>query len=365
MKAGGADGASADSVVMAAAVYVCGGVSSKSRRARTSAELTRKRHLRRRFAEKTRKKRGREDISGDVRLHEIGPFCTCAIICPRLCLYGWQDVIKRVWRCNERGDDVSIKNNIFMIHSWEESQTYLQMIRLLKKGSSKISDYSVPPWKAVEGSDTVIKESINSRISTATAVVVLNTPKLHKRPMSNYEMEVAVAMGKRIVVLQPHKNFWQPIPAILDDHLYRVAPWRSDVLGQAIRGEYPQDGRVFDIAEETERRAVVKTICLAGSIISIALIIKSATAFKKLAKDLEKEGVKLDFTKTGAKVLKFAAGGALVASTLAAILTRDTEAASSAAIAGGLVGAAFGGYRVYRAALNGTSHLRILSITPS
>ena len=245
------------------------------------------------------------------------------------------------------------RKNIFVIHSWDEAHTFARMKDLLSARDAGLADYSVPPWKAVEGSDEEVASSIRSRIASASAVVVLNTPGLHQRPWSTFEMECAVEMGKQIIVLQPHDDSRRPIPSALNDHLYRVVSWRSDVLGRAIRGEYPQDERVFEIAEHADQRVVVQNASIGVGAVSLVLLGGAVAGFKKLSDELAAQGVSLQWTPqaTGA-VVKFGAGGALLAGLLTALLTKNPQAALWAAAAGGLAGAAVGGSRVYLAAQN-------------
>jgi hypothetical protein len=258
------------------------------------------------------------------------------------------------------------RNNIFVIHSWEESPTYHRMMELLSAREAGVADYSLPPWKAVEGPDDEVIASIDSRISTATAVVVLNTPGIHHRPWSSYEMQTAVRMNKRIVVLQPHEGFWRPIPSILDDHLYRVAPWRSDVLGKAIRGDYPQDGRIFDIAEQAERRALTQLLAVGVGTVSIALLVTTVLELRDLQNDLAGAGIHVEWNDhaTGRTALHALTGAALIGG-LTALITEDAKAAVIMAVAGGLAGAAFGTHRMYKARLNGMSSLRVLTVVPA
>jgi len=257
---------------------------------------------------------------------------------------------------------MSGRKNLFVIHSWAEPESYARVMELLHARESGIADYSIPPWKAIDRPSDVTA-SIRSRITTASAVVVLNTPGLHKRRMSSQEMEIAASLEKRIVVLQPHGNFWQPIPRALDGRVYRVAAWRGDVLGRAIRGEYPHDGRIFDIAEQCDRRRVVQ--CLAAGVggISLALLLRELSAYWKLRQELGAEGIQLhDGTVPAGEIAKGALVGAILAGTLTALLTKDSESALCAAAAGGVVGATVGAVRTYQAALHGTSSLRVLAL---
>ncbi|MCK6517359.1 TIR domain-containing protein [Myxococcota bacterium] len=255
------------------------------------------------------------------------------------------------------------RHNLFIIHSWDEAHSYARMSEMLAQRDSGLADYSVPPWKAIPGPDDEVESSIIRRIQTASSVVVLNTPGLHDRPMSAFEMEQAVAMGKRIVVLQPHGALDQPIPRVLDGQYYRVSGWRSDGLGRAIRGEYPQDGRVFDIAEVAERRQLVGGIAALAGVGSFLVIGATLQNLKALEADLAASQVKLAWTKAETvQVVEPAMGGAVIGGLLAAIFTGDTKSVTMGVLAGASMGAAYGLTKVYQARLLGTQHLRVLTL---
>ena len=255
------------------------------------------------------------------------------------------------------------RHNLFVVHSWDEVGAYTRMKELLSSHESGLADYSVPPWKALEGPADVVAASLDSRIQTASAVVVMNTPGLHRRPTSTYEMQRSVEMGKRIIVLQPHGAFDHPIPQVLDGSIYRVASWRGDVLGRAIRGEYPHDGRVFDIAEVAERRTLVGGVAAVLGVASFLVAGATVGRLKALSDELAARGMRLDWTGAEtAQVLGPAVGGAIVAGLLTALITRDAKSAGLAALAGAGAGATYGLVTVYRARLVGTKNLRTITL---
>lgn len=255
------------------------------------------------------------------------------------------------------------RSNVFVIHSWEEADAYARMKELLAARESGLADFSVPPWKALPGPDDEIAASIDNRIQRASAVVVLNTPQLHHREWSSYEMTRAVEMNKRIVVLQPHGEFEQSIPQVLDGNVYRVAPWRSDVLGRAIRGEYPQDGRVFDISEVLERRELVKLAAGTVGFVSLLVAVKTAAEMKRLTEELAKNGMQLAWTNAEiAQVAIPALAVGFATMTLTALFTRDAKSALMAGVAGATAGATYGLLNVHRARVLGTKQLRVLTV---
>lgn len=258
------------------------------------------------------------------------------------------------------------RRNVMFIHSWAEPQLYHRAQDLVKAYDSGIADYSVPAWDPIPGPDRDVEASIRSRISTATAVVVINTDGLHRREGSSFEMKTAVEMGKRIIVLQPDGNFRQPIPKALDGAVYRFASWRSGVLGRAIRGEYPHDGRVFDIAELVDRKSMIQCLAVGAGVVSLAVLAWTAASYRRLAEELAAAGVQLEWSpKAKVDLAAHVAGGALLVGGITALLTGDVESTVVGAVGGALVGAAVSSVRTYQAMLHGTSRIRVLALAGS
>ncbi len=255
--------------------------------------------------------------------------------------------------------------NVFTIHSWDNADDCRRMEELLRECDPDLAHYSLPPERAVPGTTEEVAASIRSRIEFATAVVVLNTPGLHNRATSDFEMRTAVNLGKRIVVVQPHGEFQQPVPAVLDGQVYRYATWRSDVVGRAIRGEYPQDGRVFDLAEVADRRDVVGILAGGVAAVSIAVIVNTAGSLQNLQRELGAAGIDVRWNaKDTSKLLGHVVTGALIVGGIAAAFTGDFKTALYAAGAGGAAGAAIAVHRAYEARLIGASRVRVLAIAP-
>lgn len=258
---------------------------------------------------------------------------------------------------------MATRNNIFMVHSWDESDSYEQARSLLLSKESSLADYSIPHWQPVEGSEAEVKASIRARISWASAVIVLNTAGLHRRPFSAFEMQQAAELNKRIIVLQPHRKFGHPIPAALDGAVYRVVPWRGDVLGRAVRCEYPYDNRVFDVAEKADRRRIVQILAAVTGAASLLVLSRTASAFTSLREDLQKQGITLTVGSFSTEdMMSTALAGALLAGGITALATRDLSSACWGAAAGAVFGACLNANDQYRALLHGTQDLRVLTM---
>ncbi|MDC0681552.1 hypothetical protein [Sorangium atrum] len=91
--------------------------------------------------------------------------------------------------------------NVFAIHSWDDADALRRMEGLLRVADPSLAHYSVLPERALQGTSEEVERNITHRIAVATAVVVMNTPGLHQRETATFEMETAVRMGKRIIVV--------------------------------------------------------------------------------------------------------------------------------------------------------------------
>jgi hypothetical protein len=257
------------------------------------------------------------------------------------------------------------RRNLFLIHAWDDAATYAAAIDLLKSRDSGLADYSIPPWRGLEGSAREVDDAIRARLAVSSAVIVVNSPGLHRRPWSTREMTHSTMMDKRIVVLQPRDNFHLPIPEALDGHVYRVSSWRGDALGKAVRGEYPRDGRAFDIAEAVDRRELVERITMGVGAVSFVVLMPTLAASARLRADLAAAGVTLHPADELPTVAAFGVGGAIAGGGLAAAYTRDPWMGLLGAVAGGMAGVALGTTVSYHAALHGSRTLRVLSLEQS
>ncbi|MDC0681553.1 hypothetical protein [Sorangium atrum] len=135
-------------------------------------------------------------------------------------------------------------------------------------------------------------------------------------------------------------------------------------MGRAIRGEYPQDGRVFDLAEIADRRVLISILAAGVATVSFVVIARAASAFQALQQDLAARGIDLRWDGEATRtVVEHAVVGAGIGLLLGA-LSGDGRTAFYAAAGGAAIGAATGVHRVYNARLIGTTHLRVLTIEP-
>lgn len=252
--------------------------------------------------------------------------------------------------------------NVFAIHAWDDSHSCRRLEQLLRTSHPDLAHYTVLPERALDGSEEQVLRSIESRISFATAVVVVNVPGLHRRPTATFEMETAVRLGKRIVVVQPRGDFRLPVPEELDGHVYRFAPWRSNVVGRAIRGEYPHDGRIFDLAEVADRRTLAGTLAAGVSAVSFLVVGATVQEILSFRRELAAQGIALGWNSNDRLlVAQPVVQGALLGALFGA-LSGDAKTTLYAACAGAAIGSAVGVHRLYKAQLLGSESVRVLSI---
>jgi hypothetical protein len=176
-------------------------------------------------------------------------------------------------------------------------------------------------------------------------------------------MKQAVAMNKRIIVVQPHGEPNSPIPKALDGAFYKVTPWRSDVVGKAIQGHYQQDERVFDIAEIVERRLPIQITSGAATMVSFILLVREFRKWVELRQELDNQSICMPgSTATAITITVSTFLGAVLAGLLALSASRDPFTAFLAALAGGLTGAVIGSKLAHADVLRRISDLQTLNL---
>jgi hypothetical protein len=164
----------------------------------------------------------------------------------------------------------------------------------------------------------------------------------------------------------PRDDFHLPIPMAVDGNVYRVSSWRGDALGRAVRGEAPQESRVFDIAERRDRRDIVKMLAAGVTCASVVVIAASLHYLGQLARELEAEGIRVEWTaEDTATVKRFGVAGAVVGGLAGGLYTGSLSGAVLGALAGGFAGAAVGTALVYQATVHGTRDLRVITLEPA
>lgn len=162
----------------------------------------------------------------------------------------------------------------FISHAFSAVPEYVRVLELLENEGVAFVNRSVPAWDPLDAQGTALLQQLEHRIARSDRVIVLATSNLHHRPIVEFEIQAARAHGKQIVGVYPNGQSGAPIPRSLDDGLYRMVGWRGTALAKAIRGEYPPDRRVFDIAEEVEQRRAAALVI--GGVAGLTLLLAGA-----------------------------------------------------------------------------------------
>jgi hypothetical protein len=228
----------------------------------------------------------------------------------------------------------------FISYSFMSVPGYLGLLEMLERQGLAVVNRSVPAWSPLAATGSALESALENRIRTASRVIVLVTDDLHKSPCVRFEIGTARKHRKPIIAVYPNGRFGQPMPRALDAGLYRAIGWRGNALEKAILGEYPPDARVFDIAEDVDRRSVVHWTL--GASAGAALLIAGAThdRVEQLRRELHLSGVNVPPRERG--VTPWMIGGAVTGLLVDALLGGKGWSLVAGALAGGAMGAGTG-----------------------
>jgi hypothetical protein len=147
--------------------------------------------------------------------------------------------------------------------------------------------------------------------STAACGQQGGPPYAHKSPCVRFEIDAARKHRKPIIAVHPNGQLGQPMPKVVNEGLYRAIGWRGNALEKAILGEYPPDARVFDVADDVDRRSVVQWTL--GASAGVALLIAGAThdRVEQLPRELTVSGAIVPPLNRGPFVIPWMIGGAM------------------------------------------------------
>ncbi len=154
------------------------------------------------------------------------------------------------------------KPSAFISYRFRMADEYAGLLDMFERQGLAVVNRSIHPWNPPALTPELVA-SLDMRIRVATHIIVLVGDDLADSPCCRLEIEIARRYGKQIIAVYPTGTFGSPIPEVLDGGIYRAIGWRGNALERAIRGEYPPEGRVFDISEDVARR---KGVALIGSL---------------------------------------------------------------------------------------------------
>jgi len=231
----------------------------------------------------------------------------------------------------------------FISHSFSvATHSYLGVLEMAERQGLAFINKSVPAWNPLDAQGRELAEALDNRIRWSSVVIVLVTEDLHRGAWVRFEIETARKYGKPIVAVYPNGEFGSPMPRALSESMYRAIGWRGNALEKAIRGEYPPDARIFDIAEDVDRRSAVRwtLAASAGAVLLLAGATQAHVA--QLREDLHASGISVPSLPRSDYVVPWTIGGALAGLALDALLGGRGAGLLIGTLAGGAMGAGAG-----------------------
>jgi hypothetical protein len=239
-------------------------------------------------------------------------------------------------------DGPMVRIPAFISHSFAAVPEYIGLLEMFERQGLAIVNRSVPAWAPLNAQGDELAAALEGRIRTSSRVLVLVTDQLHKRDGVRFEIEAARKYDKPIIAIYPNGHFGQPMPRDLHESLYRAIGWRGSALEKAVSGEYPPDARVFDIAEEADRRDVVRWALGAVTGATLLLAGTSQDRVAQVRSELAASGVNVPGFSKADYVVPWALGGSIAGLLVDALLGGKGGALFACAALGGALGAGLG-----------------------
>lgn len=126
--------------------------------------------------------------------------------------------------------------NLFISHSWNYSNTYDDLVRLLNnKPYFSYKNYSVPKNDPIHNAsnDYQLKNAIRQQMRPASCVLILAGVYASYSKWINIEIELAKELNKKIIAIEPWAN--KSTSAIVKNSADRIVGWNTDSIVNAIR----------------------------------------------------------------------------------------------------------------------------------
>lgn len=127
--------------------------------------------------------------------------------------------------------------NIFISHSWDYSDNYYRLIRLLNSDPSfHFKDYSAPRSYPIENARTQyeLEDAIARKIQPVSCVVVIAGIYATYSKWIETEIRIAKRMNKRIIAVEPYGS--QKTSSFVKQNADVIVRWNSKSIVDAIRG---------------------------------------------------------------------------------------------------------------------------------
>ena len=123
------------------------------------------------------------------------------------------------------------RRRIFISHAFKHVADYAGLLDRLSAHECEFYNHSIPFWNPIDAQGQGLAQTIDRKLRGCDAVLVLVTPGIHNSAWIEYEMRLAQLYGKRVIGVWRHGEKGKvPIPASLDDQLYRMVGWNGPSL---------------------------------------------------------------------------------------------------------------------------------------
>jgi len=126
-------------------------------------------------------------------------------------------------------------HNLFISHSWEYGDAYDKLVGFLDEASYfNYKNYSIPKDDPVHSStDKELIKAIENKIKPCSVVAILAGVYATYSKWINKEIDIAVAMNKPIIAIQP----WgaEKTSKIVKDNADEIVAWQSSSIVKAIK----------------------------------------------------------------------------------------------------------------------------------
>lgn len=126
--------------------------------------------------------------------------------------------------------------NLFISHSWNYSNTYDDLVRLLNnKPYFSYKNYSVPKNDPIHNAsnDYQLKNAIRQQMRPASCVLILAGVYATYSKWINIEIELAKELNKKIIAVEPWAS--KNTSIIVKNSADRIVGWNTDSIVNAIR----------------------------------------------------------------------------------------------------------------------------------
>lgn len=125
--------------------------------------------------------------------------------------------------------------HIFISHSWDYSEQYDKIIGFLDSANNfSYSNYSVSTNNPLDFStNKELRDKIKNRISNSSCVIILAGMYANYSDWINYEIDVAVELGKPIIGVEPWGQ--QRIPVKIYENADVMVGWNANSIVTAVR----------------------------------------------------------------------------------------------------------------------------------